>query len=164
MRLLILTHRRDDPSFRVRWERFLPELGDVLVCEIRKNRREVFDLAGEAEIVVLHRRLLGARDFSLLRKRARRLIYDFDDALCYRPEPPHRSRKRESRFFRTVALADLVLAGNRVLAGLARLRARRVFVIPSTVDVPDAPAQEKLEEFTAVWIGQRATLPHGNCN
>ena len=138
----------------------MPHLGDVEVREIRKNRRDVFDAAAKAEAVVLHRRLLGARDFARLRKSARRLIYDFDDALCYRPDPPHRSRKRESRFFRTVRESDIVLAGNRNLAGLARLRAKRVFVIPSTVEIAEAPSPRKLEEFTAVWIGQRATLPH----
>ena len=160
MHLLVLTQSRDDPSFRVRWGRFLPQLGDVRVCEIQKNRRDMFDQAREADIVVLHRRLLGARDFARLRKCTRRLVYDFDDALCYRPDAPHRSRKRESRFFRTVARSDLVLAGNRNLAGLARLRASRVHVIPSTVDAWEGPPPKKLDEFTVVWIGQRATLPH----
>lgn len=161
MHLLVLTHRVDDPSFRVRWGRFLPELGDVMVREIGKDRGALFKLAREAHTVVLHRRLLGALDFLRLRRAANRLIYDFDDALCFRPEPPYRSRRREARFFRTVAGSDLVIAGNRNLAGLARLRARgRVIVLPSTVDAGGPPPVPKLDGFTAVWIGQRVTLPH----
>jgi hypothetical protein len=160
VRLLVLTHRFDDPSFRVRWGRFL----DVLGAEAReippRGRGEIFRLAREAETVVLHRRLLAALDFARLRRAARRLVYDFDDALLYRPDPPHRSALRERRFFRTVARANLVLAGNRHLAGLARLRARRVLVVPSTVEIDDAPRPPLLPDPTAVWIGQRATLPY----
>jgi hypothetical protein len=160
MRFLVLTHRFSDPSFRVRWGRFL----DVLGAEAReipaRGRRPVFRLAAEAGTVVLHRRLLTGVDFGRLRRAARTLVYDFDDALCYRPQPPFRSALRERRFFRTVAGADLVLAGSRHLAGLARLRARKVFVVPSSVEIPSAPQPPPLPEPTAVWIGQRATLPY----
>lgn len=160
MRLLILTHRLDDPSFRVRWGRFLPAFA---AAGIEAEAREYPDLgpAAEADVVVLHRRLLTGLAFARLRRRARRLVYDFDDALFHRPRAPFRSAMRERKFFRTVAGADAVLAGNRRLAGVARLRARQVLVLPSTVDVENyAPAARKRDAFTAVWIGQRATLPH----
>ncbi len=165
MRILILTHSRNDPSFRVRWEQFLPALASAgIETEVRtiprRGRGELFRAAREANVTVLHRRLLTAFDLGRLRRGARRLVYDFDDALCYRPSPPYRSTMREARFFRTVAAADLVLAGNRNLARLARLRARRVVVIPSTVDVEAYPPAPKSSIFTAVWIGQDATLKH----
>jgi hypothetical protein len=160
MRLLVLTHRFDDPSFRVRWGRFLETLGGEAREIPKHGRGAVWRLAREAETVVLHRRLLTAFDFARLRRAARRLVYDFDDALCYRPVVPFRSALREARFFRTVARADLILAGNRHLAGLARLRARRVLVLPSTVEIPSAPRPPLLPDPTAVWIGQKATLPY----
>ena len=160
MRLLVLTHRFDDPSFRVRWGRFLETLGAEAREIPASGRGSIWRLAREAETVVLHRRLLTAFDFARLRRAARRLVYDFDDALCYRPVPPFRSALREARFFRTVARADLVLAGNRHLATIARLRARRVLVVPSTVEIPSAPRPPLLPSPTAVWIGQRATLPY----
>jgi hypothetical protein len=163
VRVLLLTHDRADPSFRVRWERFRPVLRaggvETVVREVpRFFRAATWRAARRFDVTVLHRRLLTARHFRRLRRHARRLVFDFDDALCYRAAPPHRSWTRARRFFRTVGAADLVLAGNRVLAGHARLRARRVLVLPSTVD--PYPAAKKLGEFTAVWIGQRATLPH----
>lgn len=160
MRLLVLTHRLDDPSFRVRWGRFLDALGAEAREIPARGRGAVLKLARDFETVVLHRRLLTALDFRALRRAARRLVYDFDDALCYRTAPPHRSLLRERRFFRTVARADLVLAGNRNLASIARLRARRVHVVPTTVEIPTAPRPPLLPEPTAVWIGQRATLPY----
>lgn len=160
MRLLVLTHRLGDPSFRVRWGRFLDALGAEAREIPERGRRATFRLASEAETVVLHRRLLTGADFRRLRRAAKRLVYDFDDALFYRPKPPFRSVLRARRFFRTVAGADLVLAGNRNLATVARLRAKRVVVIPSTVEIPTAPRPPLLPAPTAVWIGQRATLPY----
>jgi glycosyltransferase involved in cell wall biosynthesis len=166
MQLLLLTHRRADPSFRIRWERFLPAFrGAEIRTEVaeipERGRRATLRRAAEFDLTVLHRRLLIRRDWRTLRRSARRLVYDFDDALCYRPEPPHRSKMRERRFFRSVRESDLVLAGNRILAGLARLAAPRVLVAPSTVEVDDSttPAAKR-ERFTAVWIGQSSTVPH----
>ncbi|MHC4133745.1 MAG: glycosyltransferase [Planctomycetota bacterium] len=165
MRILLLTHSREAASFRVRWARYLPLLEErghsVAVAEIpagRRGRRAVLDRGGD--LVVLQRRLLMARDFARLRRRARRLVYDYDDALCYRPRPPHRSWARARRFFRTVAAADAVIAGSRILAGVARLRRAHVHVVPSAVDVERYGPAPKLAEPTAVWIGQRATLPY----
>jgi len=167
VRLLILTHRLADPSYRVRWgrlrERLRAEGVDSEAAEIPerwRGRGKLYRRAADFDVVVLHRRLLTALDLWRLRRRARRLVYDFDDALFYRPVPPHRSDMREARFFLAVSSSDLVLAGNRVLAGFARLRNARVVVAPSTVGIGPPPVVERLAEFTAVWIGQRATLPH----
>ncbi|MGQ0615290.1 MAG: glycosyltransferase family protein [Planctomycetaceae bacterium] len=166
-RLLLLCHDRKAASFRVRWERHLEPLAAAgIACDVREipggggGRAALFAEAARFDGVVLQRRLLGARDFARLRRAARVLVYDFDDALLFRPSAPHRSCKRRTRFFRTVRGADLVLAGNRILAGYARLAARAVAVVPSTADTeairPAAPAPG----FRVVWIGQRATLPH----
>ncbi|MHC4222751.1 MAG: glycosyltransferase [Planctomycetota bacterium] len=165
MRILILTHSTGDPSFRIRWGQHLDALREMgIECQVReigrRGRRALFDEARGTDAVVLHRRLLNPRHFRSLRRRTGRLIYDFDDALCFRDRPPHRSLTRTRRFLQAVGGSDQVFAGNRVLAGLARLRARRVFVLPSTVAVQPLPDVKKRPEFTAVWIGQRATLPH----
>lgn len=167
MRLLILTHDPGKASFRVRWARHLPALAaagfEASVARIPggwRGRAAVLEGARGYELVVLQRRLLRAGDFARLRRASRRLVYDFDDALCWRERPPHRSRGRARRFFRTVAGSDLVLAGSRLLAGLARLRARDVRVVPSAVDLERYVPAPKLAEPTAVWIGQRATLPY----
>ncbi len=173
-RFLVLCHDCKAASFRVRWEQhFAPLATAGVACEAREiptgggGRAALFAEAARFDGVVLQRRLLGARDFARLRRAAKFLVYDFDDALLFRPHAPHHSCKRRNRFFRTVRGADLVLAGNRVLAGYARIGAKNVAVVPSTVDTeairaacdsirPPAPAPG----FRVVWIGQRATLPH----
>jgi len=160
VRLGILTHPSHEPSFRIRWKRHFPALEangiEPRVLPLPFDAKD----AAACDAVVLQRILLPWRVFRVLRRSARRLIYDVDDLLCYRPYPPHRSRRRKRRFFRIVGTADLVLAGNGTIARLARLRARRVLVLPSCVDVESYAPAEPLAEFTAVWIGQRVTLPH----
>ncbi len=168
MRICVLTHRLDDPSFRVRWRQFFGafveagfEVSAHAIPRSSRERRAILEAAADADVCVLHRRLLRAPVLRKLRRRARRLVYDFDDALLYRPVAPHRSKGRARRFWNTVAAADLVLAGNRYLAQIARLKARRVAVVPTTVDTEALrPSREKDAGFVAVWIGQRATLPH----
>ena len=165
MRLLVLTHRLADPSYRLRWGQLFPMLeGEGIECAAAeipaRGKGAVLARAGEYDVTVHHRRLLGRRDFAVLRRAAKRLIYDIDDALCYRPEAPHRSRRRATRFFRAAGGADAVFAGNRVLAGITRIANRRVMVVPTTL-LPDHYRYDgpKRERFTAVWIGQRSTLP-----
>jgi glycosyltransferase involved in cell wall biosynthesis len=165
VRVLVLAHDRSAASFRVRWGSLAAGLAALGVeLEAReipaRGRARFFEEARGADVVVLHRRLLRAGDFARLRAAARKLVYDFDDALLYRPRPPHRSCMRAVRFFRTVAGVDAVFAGNRLLAGYARLRAERVYVVPSTVDPERYRPAGAGPGFRVAWIGQDATMPH----
>lgn len=123
--------------------------------------------AGEFDAVLLQRKLLPAWQLRTLRRSARRLIFDFDDAVLYRdsydPRGPHCPR-RASRFARTVRLADVVLAGNDFLAECARkagARPEQVRVLPTCVD-PGLyrPKGEPTTEgpVQLVWIGSSSTL------
>jgi glycosyltransferase involved in cell wall biosynthesis len=125
------------------------------------NRR----LAG-ADVVILQRRLLRRWQIFFLRRAARLLIFDFDDAVflrdSYAPKGLH-SRRRLRRFAAIVGAADHVVAGNSFLAEQARhwTRRDRVHVIPTCLE----PAPYKLAEHRAVkqdialiWIGSASTL------
>lgn len=128
--------------------------------------------AAEYDAVVLQRRLLPGWQLHQLRRRSRRLIFDFDDAVLYRDSydarGPH-CRKRARRFARTMQLVDLVIAGNDFLADCA-LRAgaapERVRVIPTCVETrlytpkppPTAPAAGARPGLDLVWIGSSSTL------
>lgn len=115
--------------------------------------------------VILQRRLLPAWELAILRRRARRLIFDFDDAVFHRdsyavkgPHDPARMR----RFQATLRLCDAVTAGNRFLAQNAeQAGGRNIHLIPTCVDPlrytprrPDAPGDGR----TLVWIGSSSTL------
>lgn len=122
---------------------------------------------GRFDVVVLQRKLPGPLPLLSLRRSARRLIYDFDDALLYCDSYHRRavvSRRRQRRFAAVVRAADRVVAGNQFLAECA-IRAgaspQRVTVIPTCVPigryapVDHASGRQGLE---LVWIGSSSTL------
>ncbi len=123
--------------------------------------------AASYDAVLLQRKLLPAWHLWELRRRSRRLIFDFDDAVSYRdsydPRGPH-SRRRAARFARTVRLADAVIAGNGFLAGLAveaGAKPGSVRVIPTCVDpsrYAPAPPGRRDGGIELVWVGSSSTL------
>ncbi len=156
MHTLALVEALDHVCCRYRIRAFAPALaaaGLSLTIEgLAKGpwaRLRQFAGAARFETVLLQRKLLPGWQLDILRKHARRLIFDFDDAVLYRdsydPRGPH-CRRRAARFAKTVFLADLVLAGNEFLARTAIQAGadpRRVRVLPTCVDTqklqPAAP-------------------------
>ncbi len=117
------------------------------------------------DAVVLQRKLLPRVSVALLRRRVKRLIFDFDDAVWLRDsysskgfEDPRRAR----RFQATVRACDLVVAGNEYLAAEARkwVDSRRVTIIPTCVDVAKYPTvvPRHATGLQLVWVGSSSTL------
>jgi glycosyltransferase involved in cell wall biosynthesis len=123
--------------------------------------------AGRYDVVILQRKLLPFWMLKVLRRYARHLVFDFDDAILYRdsydprgPESPRRFR----RFAATVRAADTIVAGNDYLADCALragARTERVRVIPTCVDTrrysPSA-GHDRAGGLDLVWIGASSTL------
>jgi glycosyltransferase involved in cell wall biosynthesis len=130
----------------------------VRVRQLRAARR--------ADVVILQRKLLPRWQLAILRHSARRLVYDFDDAVYRRDSfsrKPPESRSRMRRFRATIAAADVVIAGNHFLAKQASMFGERalVHVIPTCVDArryPQAAHQRIGGDCRLAWIGQRSTL------
>jgi glycosyltransferase involved in cell wall biosynthesis len=110
--------------------------------------------------------LLPAYQLRFLRRHARRLIFDFDDAVFHR-DSYHRkgivSKRRARQFGNIVRAADLVVAGNDFLAqhaGRCGADESAVQLIPFCVE-PDKytpsphPPRPTLD---LVWIGSSSTL------
>ncbi len=116
--------------------------------------------------VILQRRLLPGWQLALLRRRARRLIFDFDDAVFLRDSYARKGLhdpRRLRRFAATVRACDAIVAGNRFLADQAArwAGAGRIALVPTCVDPclyqprrPDVPGDGR----TLVWIGSSSTL------
>jgi len=169
--LLVISSEPDGPSVRHRWRTFAGDLeraGIVLQVvdwpKATRGREAALVRAGNADGVVLSRRLLSGRYALRLRQRARRLLYDVDDAMPYRDSAHGAtlSRTRARRFERLVLLADRVVCGNQHLAGLAAAARQPPLVVPTTVQVAAGPATPEPAGSTVVvgWIGSRATLPY----
>ena len=119
-----------------------------------------------ADAVIVQRRLLSAWELFLLRRAARRLIFDFDDAIflrdSYHPRGVHSSR-RLGRFRATVRAADAVVAGNDWLADQACrwTKPDRVHVIPTCVNPREyalSSHDTSIGAIRFVWIGSASTL------
>ncbi len=128
------------------------------------------------DAVILQRKLLPRWAISLLRRRARRLLFDFDDAVWLRDSYSVKGfddPKRAARFRAMVRACDVVIAGNEYLAAEARkfVPAERVRIIPTCVDVTrytpagckschvaTLPSLTFSESLTLVWVGSSSTL------
>lgn len=171
MKLLVITNNPTGPSFRQRIEIYQDLLSqNDIRCVIQKlpsgilNRRRLFHQAKGFDGVFLHRKRLNRLDAHFLQKNARKIIYDFDDALMFRDKTPNRpDHKRMRDFARTIRLADAVIAGNEYLAEQARPFNNHVHVIPTGLAVNDfqpdctKPGDEKIR---LVWIGSKSTLSY----
>lgn len=169
-RLLILTRDRANVTFRQRIEPYLPPLAArgiaTEVTELADSawaRRRQFRAASLFDGVLLHRKTLTCWDALALDGAARRVIYDFDDAVMFQarsPDTPHPGRLR--RFRRTMKRTHLAIAGSPVLADHARSAgAARVEIVPTGLDIRRfAPKADygASGPLRLVWIGSRSTL------
>jgi glycosyltransferase involved in cell wall biosynthesis len=119
-----------------------------------------------ADVVLIQRRLLSRWELLLVRRSARRLVFDFDDAVFLRDSYATAglgSATRQKAFARMVRAADLVVAGNSFLADTARklAPAARVEVEPTRVDPSKYPPAKHVRSGAGVcmvWIGSSSTL------
>jgi glycosyltransferase involved in cell wall biosynthesis len=175
-RAVFWVHDPGAPSFRHRLAAHMPALEAAgISCEVEvfPRRRYGARVLGrlrrlrEHDILVIAKMKLEAGERALVRRAARRIVYDFDDAIYFakpdRPgREPDRSPRRVAKFRRMCELADLVIAGNETLAARARAHCRRLEVVPTAID---ASAYAPRHEFaglarTLVWIGMRGNLPY----
>ena len=174
MRLLALAETSNHVCARYRIRAFQPALltaGWSLTVEGIAtgliDRLRQIDRVGAYDAVLLQRKLLPRWQIGLLRKRARTLLFDFDDAVLYRDSYDRRGPlcpRRAARFRTTIQAADIVIAGNDFLAESAKqfgARAERIRIVPTCIDTTKYPiaahpiAGAGLE---LAWIGSSSTL------
>lgn len=128
-------------------------------------RVRLFRSLRSADVVVLQRKLLPRLQFAVLRRSARRLVFDFDDAVWLRDSYSPKglaSGRRFRRFARTVRTADRSFTGNSYLAAAAtrHTAAGCVTVVPTCIDptaygsTPPRPGGS----LQLVWVGSSSTL------
>ncbi|MCK9296175.1 MAG: glycosyltransferase family 4 protein [Desulfobulbaceae bacterium] len=99
--------------------------------------------------------------FKLLRFASKYLVFDYDDAV-FQKDRGQPSNSRERSFIRSIASADQVWAGNNYLADRARPFARKIIVLPTSLDTDkyDLNVDKEQKFFDLVWIGSSATREH----
>ena len=173
MELLALIESPDHVCYRYRIEAFADALTrhDLILRPVALRSRtlsrtgQLFD-ARRSDTVILQRRLLPRWQILVLRRAAKRLVYDIDDAVFQR-DSYHRkgrySRRRLGRFKATVRAADVVTVGNDYLRRevIRYIEPDRVRIIPTCVApglyrTAGQPRRER--EVRLAWIGSSSTM------
>lgn len=171
MHLLFVSTRRSKPSFRFRVEQILPffqarrHTYDVaLVSSNTWSRLALYRRMANYDAVVIQKRLFSRGELFMIRRRARRLVYDVDDAVMFNGRGEDDKRRR-SRFQAMMQAADLVVCGNEYLAAEASRDSRSVIVIPTCIDTElyhprlrSVAAEGNVPgPVTVGWTGSRST-------
>lgn len=171
-RVIMLYQDGKLPSSRVRVLNLVPELSrlglEVTAQSYPRglgDRLRLLARLGSFDLAVLQKKLLTAPDLFLLRRCARKLVFDFDDAIYMRDDSAtsSQSRTRMGRFRNLVQNSDLVLAGNPVLAAEALKYNQSVQVVPSAVPTAGIVLKEwqrPNSKLVVGWVGGGGNLPH----
>jgi glycosyltransferase involved in cell wall biosynthesis len=174
MKVIALVGALDHVCYRYRIEAFawaMAEQGLLLeaVPLDRNLWRRIRQLrsVGKADVVILQRKLLPLHQLHVLRRAAKCLVYDVDDAVFQRESysgKPSASWQRMLLFWATIYAADAVIAGNDFLRHqTARfIEPQRIHVVPTCVEPERYPVSQHHRGGAAarlVWIGQQSTLP-----
>jgi glycosyltransferase involved in cell wall biosynthesis len=168
-RVLAITSNLQQASSRLRVAAMvgpLRERGfelDVRACpRTWSSRRDLLCSAEAYHAVILQRKLLDPWNWRFLRKSARRVIFDVDDAVRYHPARvgPYSLVRTAMRFAATTRHVDHVVAGNRYVGDMFRSRGCGVSLLPTAIDAD----RYRLKRHTPtaaprlVWIGSRSTV------
>lgn len=149
---------------------FLEEKG-VRAILLRGGRTSVatawqaLRLAAVVDCVYIQKKLLPPWYLWLLRRAARRMVYDFDDALYAprskaTPDQLRLARRQRAQLDRMLATVDLAVAGNETLGDYARSHRSRVIVIPTTYRAEGIAPKPHIHAVPTVigWIGSEGTM------
>lgn len=172
--VVLLGYDLEQPSFRHRMRTLIGTL-EAAGWQVRAERFpsgrygvrtwERRSLLREADVVVLHQIKLSAMEARLFASFSRRRIFDVDDAIYVRKprrlgDAPDDSRWRKRKFAATCRWVDVVAAGNDVLAGVARVSAPAVMILPTSIDAAayQPTTATAADPPTIVWIGSPENL------
>lgn len=118
---------------------------------------------GEYDILFIQRKLFPPVEFLYIRRKAKKIIYDFDDAIMYRSpksKNPY-SLSRRVKFAFMMKRMDGVIAGNQFLKSKVLPYHSRVAIIPTSIDLSQYTLKEEFEHsgpVTIGWLGSRSSL------
>jgi glycosyltransferase involved in cell wall biosynthesis len=161
-RIVFFTHQNPQGYRIQQYFPFFEAAGfNVELITSRMNFLQIIDRIRGTDVLYIQRLLFNPLKLSLIKAAARRIVYDFDDAVMYgsRGESATRARK----FKNMVKHADAVFCGNHFLLQEAkRHRDDCIFCVPTVVDPDHYPVKVHIEKkpITVGWIGSRSTLKY----
>ncbi len=170
MKVLFLIQGYEVAASRYRVLQYLPFLE---ACGVKtrislyprslKENIHFFNYLPTYDIVFLQRKRFNQPRLGWLRKRARRIIYDFDDAVMYRNSKAKDtiSQTRKRRFIQMIKASDFVIAGNQFLKDQVLPINPNVDVIPTSIDRERYQPKDysiPKEKVTLGWIGDHGSI------
>jgi glycosyltransferase involved in cell wall biosynthesis len=172
LKVAFLIHSLEVNSCRYRVLQYLPyfrkEGVEVSVHFYKQNgldKLKFYNTLGQYDIFYIHRKLFSPIEFWYLRRKAKRIIYDFDDALMYRSSGtrnPH-SFSRRFRFAYMMRRVDFVMAGNQFLKSQVIRYNSNAEVIPTSIDLSHYSVKKGTHSegpITIGWLGSSSTLKY----
>ncbi len=134
-----------------------------LYPRILKENLQFFRDLPRYEIVFLQRKRFNQPRLGLLRKIAKKIVYDFDDSIMYRnskaKDPVSSTRKR--RFVQMIKNSDFVIAGNEFLKEQVLPYHSNVETISTPIDQDRYGVKDygiKKEKVILGWIGDHGSI------
>jgi len=173
MRVIFLTHFSDQ-GHRFRVEQYFPFLREHQIepkwqptSGTLRERLALYQELPSYDVVCIQRRLFSPYEFYHVRKRAKKILFDLDDAIMYRSSAfsmPY-SISRWFKFRWMVRGSDVITVGNQFLREEVRKvnRKKEVVLIPTCVDTRLYPKKKRVSdspEFTLGWIGTKGNLAY----
>jgi len=170
MKVLFLIQGYSVAASRYRVLQYLPYLESKgmkvtvsLYPRTLKSNIQFFKTLSQYDIVFLQRKRFNQPRLGLLRRRANRIVYDFDDSVMYRnsksKDPISQTRKR--RFIQMIHASDFVIAGNDFLKNQVLPIHSNVETIPTPIDKERYGLKDyrvKKERVTLGWIGDHGSI------
>ncbi len=170
MKVLFLIQGWDVAASRYRVLQYIPFLKSSgvnatvsLYPRTLKENIHFFSALPQYDIVFLQRKRFNQPRLGLLKRRAKRIIYDFDDAVMYRNSKAKDpiSQARRKRFVQMIQASDFVIAGNEFLKKEVLPFNSNVEVIPTPIDQNRYSLKDhanKKERVTLGWIGDHGSV------
>jgi glycosyltransferase involved in cell wall biosynthesis len=130
-----------------------------------RNKLRFYNTLGNYDILYIHRKLFPPPEFAYIRRKAKKIIYDFDDAIMYRSSSSKKpySLSRRLKFAYMMRRVDFVIAGNQFLKSHVMPYNSHVEVVPTSIDLShyDVKRHRRGEGLPIVgWLGSSSTLKY----
>lgn len=167
MKFLCLGKSIDEASTRYRLQPLMQRLAESHEVQFQSTemklpaKLKLLLTARQFDTVIIQRKLFAPWFIRALKKRVRRLVFDFDDAI-FVSSSGKSSSSRMSKFKALCQVVDIVFAGNDYLAAAAvdaGVASDRVYFTPTSVETRRYVLKDVIPEInpTLVWIGSSST-------
>jgi glycosyltransferase involved in cell wall biosynthesis len=159
-RIVFFTHQNPQ-GYRI--QQYFPYLEahgfHVELLTSRMSFLKVVEQIRGVDVLYIQRLLFNPLKLSIIKTAAKKIVYDFDDAVMYgsRGESATRARK----FRNMVKHANAVFCGNRFLFQEAKkYGVDNLYYVPTVVDTDEYPVKDHVTTKPVIvgWIGSRSTL------